>query len=223
MFRVSQGFGITSNPYNKETNNKNNAFGTKILDNNYFLLQYQKQNLIDKIGLQAGFMLTHFSNGRFKAPNSGINSFTFNVGLNYNFDEEREFIRDSLPSNSSYKERVEKIKRLESFILNESNHQIIADALYKDLRKPNEEVITTEITPTLLNIKHVLKNLKNWMKDEHVPSPITMVGMSSYIKYESKGTLLLISPWNYPIFLSLYPLIYAIAAGNAIILKPSEI
>ena len=124
---------------------------------------------------------------------------------------------------SSYKERVEKIKRLESFILNESNHQIIADALYKDLRKPNEEVITTEITPTLLNIKHVLKNLKNWMKDEHVPSPITMVGMSSYIKYESKGTLLLISPWNYPIFLSLYPLIYGIAAGNAIILKPSEI
>lgn len=124
---------------------------------------------------------------------------------------------------SSYKERVEKIKRLESFILNDSNHQIIADALYKDLRKPNEEVITTEITPTLLNIKHVLKNLKNWMKDEHVPSPITMVGMSSYIKYESKGTLLLISPWNYPIFLSLYPLIYGIAAGNAIILKPSEI
>lgn len=124
---------------------------------------------------------------------------------------------------SSYKERVEKIKRLESFILNESNHQIITDALYKDLRKPNEEVITTEITPTLLNIKHVLKNLKNWMKDEHVPSPITMVGMSSYIKYESKGTLLLISPWNYPIFLSLYPLIYGIAAGNAIILKPSEI
>ena len=124
---------------------------------------------------------------------------------------------------SSYKERVEKIKRLESFILNESNHQIIADALYKDLRKPNEEVITTEITPTLLNIKHVLKNLKNWMKDEHVPSPITMVGMSSYVKYESKGTLLLISPWNYPIFLSLYPLIYGIATGNAIILKPSEI
>lgn len=124
---------------------------------------------------------------------------------------------------SSYKERVEKIKRLESFILNESNHQIITDALYKDLRKPNEEVITTEITPTLLNIKHVLKNLKNWMKDEHVPSPITMVGMSSYIKYESKGTLLLISPWNYPIFLSLYPLIYGIATGNAIILKPSEI
>ena len=56
MFRFSQGIGITSNPYNKETNNKNNAFGTKIMDNTYFLLQYKKENIIDKIGLQAGFM-----------------------------------------------------------------------------------------------------------------------------------------------------------------------
>ena len=125
--------------------------------------------------------------------------------------------------NSSYKERIDKIKRLQNFVLSEANHQIIAEALYKDLRKPNEEVITTEITPILLNTKHVLKNLKQWMKDEHVPSPITMVGMSSYVKYESKGTILLISPWNYPIFLTIYPLIYAIAAGNAVILKPSEI
>ena len=125
--------------------------------------------------------------------------------------------------NSSYKERIEKIKRIQNFVLSEANHQIIAEALYKDLRKPNEEVITSEITPILLNTKHVLKNLRHWMKVEHVPSPITMVGMSSYIKYESKGTVLIISPWNYPIFLTIYPLIYALAAGNAVILKPSEI
>ena len=125
--------------------------------------------------------------------------------------------------NSSLKERIEKIKRIENFISNDSNHQIIADALYKDLRKSNEEVITTEITPTLLNIKQIVKNLKQWMKDEHVPTPITMVGMSSYVKYESKGNILMISPWNYPVFLSLYPLIYAIASGNAVIIKPSEI
>jgi aldehyde dehydrogenase (NAD+) len=125
--------------------------------------------------------------------------------------------------NSSYKERVEKIKSIRTFISNDANYKKIADALYKDLKKSNEEVISTEITPTLLNIKQVLKNLKQWMKDEHVPSPLTMVGTSSYIKYESKGNILLISPWNYPIFLSLYPLIYAIASGNSVILKPSEI
>lgn len=97
---------MTSNPYDKETNNKNNAFGTKIMDNNYFLLQYKKENIIDKIGLQAGFMLTHFSNGRFKAPNSGINTIAFNVGLNYNFNDKQEFIVDSLPSKDTYKERI---------------------------------------------------------------------------------------------------------------------
>ena len=60
------------------------------------------------------------------------------------------------------------------------------------------------------------------MKDEHVPSPITMVGMSSYIRYESKGNILIIGPWNYPFQLCVAPLIYSIAAGNCTIIKPSE-
>ena len=106
MFRISQGIGMTTNPYDKETNNKNNAFGTKIMDNNYFLLQYKKENIIDRIGLQVGFMLTHFSNGRFKAPNSGINTIALNLGLNYNLDEKQEFIKDSLAPKQSYKERI---------------------------------------------------------------------------------------------------------------------
>ena len=76
------------------------------MDNNYFLLQYKKENIIDKIGFQAGFMLTHFSNGRFKAPNSGINTIAFNIGLNYNFNDKQEFIIDSLPSKDTYKERI---------------------------------------------------------------------------------------------------------------------
>ena len=106
LFRVSQGIGITSNPYDKETNNKNNAFGTRVMDNNYFLLQYKKENIIDKVGIQLGFMLTHFSNGRFKSPNSGINTFAFNVGLNYNLNDKQEFIVDSLPAKTTYKERI---------------------------------------------------------------------------------------------------------------------
>ena len=106
MFRISQGIGITSNPYNKETNNKNNAFGTKVMDNTYFMLQYKKENIINKIGLQGGFMLTHFSNGRFKAPNSGINTIALTVGLNYNLNKKQAFISDSLPSKTFYKERL---------------------------------------------------------------------------------------------------------------------
>ena len=106
MFRVSQGLGMTSNPYNKETNNKNNAFGTKIMNNSYFLLQYKKENVYKNIGFQSGFMLTHFSNGRFKSPNKGINTLLFNVGLHYNFNNKQVFITDSLPHGNTYKERI---------------------------------------------------------------------------------------------------------------------
>ena len=124
--------------------------------------------------------------------------------------------------NSSYQDRIAKIKSIYNYILNQSNHDRIAEALYKDLRKSNEEVITTEMTPVILTIKEVCKKLKQWMKDEHVPSPVTMVGMSSFIKYESKGNILIIGPWNYPFQLVIYPLVYAIAAGNTAIIKPSE-
>ena len=124
--------------------------------------------------------------------------------------------------NSSYQDRIAKIKSIYNYILNKSNHDRIAEALYKDLRKSNEEVITTEMTPVILTIKEVCKKLKHWMKDEHVPSPVTMVGMSSFIKYESKGNILIIGPWNYPFQLAIYPLVYAIASGNTAIIKPSE-
>ena len=124
--------------------------------------------------------------------------------------------------NSSCQDRITKIKSIYNYILNKSNHDRVAKALYKDLRKSNEEVITTEMTPVILTIKEVCKKLKQWMKDEHVPSPITMVGMSSFIKYESKGNILIIGPWNYPFQLVIYPLVYAIAAGNTAIIKPSE-
>lgn len=97
VFRISQGLGATTNPYDKETNYKNNAFGSKLLSSNLFSLNYKKENIIDRFGIQAGFMLTHFSNGRIKSPNSGINTFAMAMGINYNLNEKQEYIRnDSL-------------------------------------------------------------------------------------------------------------------------------
>jgi hypothetical protein len=104
LFRISQGIGIATNPYDRETNNKNVAFGSKILDNNYFLLQYQKQNLYKNIGFQAGLLLTHFSNGRFKAPNSGINTVVFSAGLNYNFEKDQQYVKSN--SDLSFTENI---------------------------------------------------------------------------------------------------------------------
>jgi hypothetical protein len=106
LFRVSQGIGITSSPYDKVTNNKNTAFGTKVMDNTYFLIQYKKENILENLGLQAGFMLTHFSNGRIKAPNSGINTFALTFGLNYGWHDKQENKAEVLAVPASYVERI---------------------------------------------------------------------------------------------------------------------
>src|SRR5690606_31780157 len=100
VFRISQGIGATTNPYDKETNYKNNAFGSKLMSSNLFLLNYKKENIIGNFGIQAGFMFTHFSNGRIKSPNSGINTYALNVGVNYNLSEKLDYkLSDSLSVN----------------------------------------------------------------------------------------------------------------------------
>lgn len=96
MLRISQGIGMVTNPYDKETNYKNNAFGSRFMSSNTFLLEYKKDNLIDRFGLQAGILFQHFSNGRIKSPNSGINSYLFQLGVNYSLEDKLEYKRDSV-------------------------------------------------------------------------------------------------------------------------------
>lgn len=140
LLRVSQGVGLATNPYDKESNNKNIVFGSKILDNNYFLLQYQKQNLIGPIGLQTGFMLTHYSNGRFKAPNSGLNTYSFNFGLNYDFNQNyKQIVKDSLPNKATFREPIKfnaafRTGRSEGPILGLGQRQFYHIGLYSDKR-----------------------------------------------------------------------------------------
>ena len=125
--------------------------------------------------------------------------------------------------NSSVKERLKRINKIASYINEPKNVVKITAALSKDLGKSEEEVTLSEIYPLLLTIKTVAKNLKRWSQDEYLPTPLTMIGLTSSIKYEPKGHVLIIGPWNYPFMLSINPLIYAIASGNAAIVKPSEI
>lgn len=85
MFRISQGIGWATNPYDKHTNYKNNAFGSRLMSSNLFMLQYRKERVFGPVGLEAGVVFTHFSNGRIKSPNSGINTYGATIGLNYDF------------------------------------------------------------------------------------------------------------------------------------------
>lgn len=93
MLRVGQGLAFTTNPYDRETNHKNIAFGSKFMSSTYVMLNYKKEKIIDKFGLQAGVSLIHYSNANVKAPNTSINSITLNVGVTYSIEsEEPEYI-----------------------------------------------------------------------------------------------------------------------------------
>ncbi len=117
-------------------------------------------------------------------------------------------------------ERIQKLKKFQGVILRYRKE--LQDAMWEDYRKPAAEVDLTEIYPVISEIKFALKHLKKWMKPKRVARPLTMVGSSSWIRYEPKGMSLIIAPWNYPMQLLFAPLVSAIAAGNTVMLKPSE-
>lgn len=123
--------------------------------------------------------------------------------------------------NATYKERVKKLNTLKN-ALEFSYKQRIREALYSDFKKPFLETDFAEIYPVIDEINYVKRNLRSWMKKQRVDTPIALLGSSSWIRYEPKGVCLIISPWNYPINLTFGPLVSAIAAGNTVILKPSE-
>src|SRR5690625_3430920 len=103
------------------------------------------------------------------------------------------------------------------------NESKIYTALKNDLNKSKHEALTTELGILYTEINFCLKHLKDWMKDELVDAPLTHKGTKNYIKHEPYGATLIIAPWNYPIQLALAPVIGAIAAGNTVVLKPSEL
>ncbi|MBB6463800.1 aldehyde dehydrogenase family protein [Flammeovirga kamogawensis] len=122
---------------------------------------------------------------------------------------------------TTVKERIKKLEKLEHYILD--HREEIHEAIYKDLKKNPVEVDTSEILTIVGLIRHTKKHLKSWMKPNKVSTPLSMLGTSSYVLHEPKGVCLIIAPWNYPFYLAISPLIYAIAAGNTVAIKPSEL
>jgi len=98
----------------------------------------------------------------------------------------------------------------------------INEALYADLKKSPEEAYATETGLLLAEINLTIKNLHRWMKVERVKTNLLNFPSSSGILRDPRGVVLIISPWNYPLQLLLMPLVGAIAAGNCVVLKPSE-
>lgn len=122
---------------------------------------------------------------------------------------------------ASYTERISRLEKLRSIV--ETNETDIVTAIYKDLNRSNYETLMSEIYPFYKEIKYFIKHLKQLMKPHKVKGNIATFGAKNYVEKRPYGFVAVISPWNYPFQLGLLPILGAIAAGNKIILKPSEI
>lgn len=99
MFRVGQGLAYAENIYDKEENFRNIAFGSHLMSSTFMMLNYKKECIIDRFGLQVGVSLIHYSNANVKAPNASTNSTVINLGLTYNLDEEEPEYQKTLANN----------------------------------------------------------------------------------------------------------------------------
>jgi aldehyde dehydrogenase (NAD+) len=117
--------------------------------------------------------------------------------------------------------RKQQLQLLKNAIL--KYEQPLYDALYSDLKRCAEESWVTELGVAIAEINLALRHLHSWMQRERVKTNLVNLPSSSYVIREPLGVVLIISPWNYPLQLLFTPLIGAIAAGNCVVLKPSEV
>ena len=123
--------------------------------------------------------------------------------------------------SSTADERIAKIRRLRNAVI--AHTEDWYQAAYLDFKKPQGEVDLAEILPLCMEANDAIRNLKKWMKPTHVWPTLLTLGMRSHVQHTPRGRCLIIGPFNYPVNLTLGPLVSAIAAGNTAILKPSEL
>lgn len=117
--------------------------------------------------------------------------------------------------------RKKQLKKLRQAIQTYESH--IITALWKDLHKSPEEAYATEIGIIYAEIEYLLQHLEQWTQPVYVATPLALLPSTSKIVRDPLGVCLIIAPWNYPFHLLMAPLAGAIAGGNCVVLKPSEI
>lgn len=117
--------------------------------------------------------------------------------------------------------RLDNLRKLKKIVT--ENQQKLFNALYQDLKKSDVESYTSEYALILDEINFAIKNLHSWAKVQKIPTPLSLKPASAEIRAEPYGVTLIIAPWNYPFQLALAPIVGAMAAGNTVILKPSEL
>ncbi|MCV7412378.1 aldehyde dehydrogenase [Mycobacterium florentinum] len=117
--------------------------------------------------------------------------------------------------------RLQQLRGIERFVA--EREPDIATALAEDLGRSPTEAWLGDIASTKGEAVYARKNLKRWMRKQRVSLPLAQLPGRGWVQYDPLGVVLIIGPWNYPLYLSLAPLVAAVAAGNCAVIKPSEL
>ncbi|MFY0651360.1 MAG: aldehyde dehydrogenase [Cyclobacteriaceae bacterium] len=133
--------------------------------------------------------------------------------------KQKEFFNSNKTKTVNF--RIKQLKKLKSVV--KAHEQDFYDAIYADFRKSEFDTYTTEISFIYRDIDEAIKNLPKWSRNKRVGTNLVNLPGKSYLMPEPMGATLIIGAWNYPFQLSIQPVIASMAAGNTVVLKPSEI
>jgi aldehyde dehydrogenase (NAD+) len=128
--------------------------------------------------------------------------------------------RSRAGADLSVTERQARLRRLRAAVV--ARRAAIIDALRRDLKRADFESDIAEYQHVLQEIDYAIRWLPRWVRGRRVRSTLFLVGTSSTMRFEPKGSILIMAPWNYPFGLIVNPLVAALAAGNGVVIKPSE-
>ncbi|XP_068193392.1 aldehyde dehydrogenase family 3 member B1 [Antennarius striatus] len=134
-----------------------------------------------------------------------------------------ERLRSSFVSGVTKPEAFRQTQLMNAMSMLQENEQKIIEAMHKDLAKPKFEALLSEFEMVINEIHYAITNLSTWMKPEYVSTNLATKFDDCFVRREPLGVVLVIGPWNYPLQLLFLPMIGAIAAGNCVIVKPSEV
>lgn len=133
-------------------------------------------------------------------------------------EQQRAFFATGATRDSAHKKSA--LDRLEQALIRHRDE--LLDALASDLGKPEVEAYLAEYYFLLQELRLIRKSSKRWLKTRAAKSPVYFMPCKSELRRDPYGSVLILAPWNYPMQLSISPLIAAVAAGNTVVLKPSE-
>ena len=141
------------------------------------------------------------------------------VKMKEQLQKQREFFLSGATLDLEW--RMEQLKNFKKAL--KKNELLLIDALKKDLGKPEYEIYTAELAVVYEELNAAIKHLYRWSEIHDVDTRIDQYPGKIHVHHVPKGLVLIISPWNYPVRLALIPLISAMAAGNAVALKPAAL